>query len=383
MWEHAMAQKVAPSKNKQTNIDFWAEDQINLKKSPPTIEYTARYHDKADEFTYLALNENPNGPSEAIKHDISRAVETINRYPDNHHTQLSHSVAKQTKVNPHEQVWGAGASDLIQRVVTSNHREGLNIISPAPTFWGYERVYNIINADVSRIMLRDDGHTDVDAMLAAIKPNTGVMTFSTPANPSGLAVPEADIIQFASKTPDHILLLVDEVYVEYATFDGQADMVALLRKHRPNGKWLILRSFSKAYAMAGARIGYGLASDQALAARLENDAINFTVSSLAFAAAMSAFNDTQRLTKILAENKVQRKKFEQNLTDLGLNYLQSSANFISIKMPHEASHYIEKLFDSKIVCAGWNDINFPNYMRVALTNDEERIKFISALKPLL
>ena len=220
-------------------------------------------------------------------------------------------------------------------------------------------------------------------MIDAIAPNTGVMTFSTPANPSGLAVPEADIIKFATDTPDHILLLVDEVYVEYAAFDGATDMVALLRKYRPNGKWLILRSFSKAYAMAGARIGYGLASDQDLAARLENDTINFTVSSLAFAAALPAYLDNQRLTKILSENKQQRVKFEADLQSLGLEYLQPSANFISVKMPREASYYIEKLFNNKIVCAGWNDPNFPNYLRVALTNDEERIKFISALKLLL
>ncbi|NRA88869.1 MAG: aminotransferase class I/II-fold pyridoxal phosphate-dependent enzyme [Rhizobiales bacterium] len=367
----------------QYNKNFWAEDHCDLKKSPPTIEYTSRYHDKADEFTYLGLNENPNGPTNEMKQDLLAAAEQINRYPDNHFTELSHAVEKNTGVSPHEQIWGAGASDLIQRVVTTNFREGLNIISPAPTFWGYERVYNIINADVTRVILKPDGHTDVDAMIDAIAPNTGVMTFSTPANPSGLAVPEADIIKFATDTPDHILLLVDEVYVEYAAFDGATDMVALLRKYRPNGKWLILRSFSKAYAMAGARIGYGLASDQDLAARLENDTINFTVSSLAFAAALPAYLDNQRLTKILSENKQQRVKFEADLQSLGLEYLQPSANFISVKMPREASYYIEKLFNNKIVCAGWNDPNFPNYLRVALTNDEERIKFISALKLLL
>lgn len=378
-----MVQSDSLQKDTQYDADVWVTDTVDLKKSPPTVEYTSRYYQHADEFTYLGLNENPNGPTNEMKHDIMAAAEQINRYPDNHYSGLSHAVAAKTNVSPHEQIWGAGASDLIQRVVTTNFRAGLNIISPAPTFWGYERVYSIIKADVTRVQLLKDGHTDVDAMLAAIAPNTGVMTFTTPANPSGLAVPEADIIKFATQTPDHILLLVDEVYSEYARFDGAADMVKLMREHRPNGKWLILRSFSKAYAMAGARIGYGLASDKNLAAQLENDAINFTVSSLAFAAALPAYLDDQRLTKIMAENKIQRTKIEANLKELGLKYLKSSANFISIVMPKEASFYIEKLFDKKIVCAGWNVPEFPNYLRVSLTNDEERLKFISALKELL
>lgn len=373
--------KVAPISTSSNR--FWMSDISQVKKSPPTVEYIGRYNEDADQITYLGLNENVRQPSKLVQESILAASKTINRYPDNHFTELSRVMSDKTGIHPTQQVWGAGASDLINRVININARAGLNIISPAPTFWGYERSYEIINADVERVRLLSNGHTDVCGMIAMITDNTGVVTFSTPANPSGIAVPKQDIINFARNTPDHILLLIDEVYFEYAKFDGEPDMIELMREYRPNGKWLILRSFSKAYGLAGARIGYGLASDTYVAARIENDWLNFSVSNMAFSAAFSAFLDESTLIKTLTENKMQRNNLEVELAELGLLSFPSSANFISIMMPQNAIYYIEKLFEQKIICAGWNDDNFPNMMRVAITNDEEREKFMTALKKIL
>uniref|UniRef100_A0A2A4YZ88 Aminotransferase n=1 Tax=OCS116 cluster bacterium TaxID=2030921 RepID=A0A2A4YZ88_9PROT len=374
-----------PLKNLVTNNPnkFWMTDSPEVKKSPPTIEYTRRYNEDADQMIYLGLNENVKEPNLLIQEAVLTATKTINRYPDNHFTKLSYAVAEETGIHPTQQIWGAGASDLINRVVSINARAGLKIISPAPTFWGYERSYEIINADVERVGLRSDGHTDVDAMLEKISDDTGVITFSTPANPSGIAVPEADIISFAKNTPEHILLLIDEVYFEYAKFDGEPDMIELMHKYRPNGKWLILRSFSKAYGLAGARIGYGLASDKYVAARVENDYLNFSVSSFAFSAALSAYLDKSSLTETLNKNGKQRDKLEKALQSLKLAYYPSSANFISIIMPQRASYYIKKLYEQKIICASWNDENFPYMLRVAITNEVEGNKFIEALTKTL
>ena len=131
------------------------------------------------------------------------------------------------------------------------------------------------------------------------------MTFATPANPSGLSVPADQIAEIARAVPTNILLLVNEVYHEFAAFDGEPDLLDILRRER-TAPWLVLRSFSKAYRLAGARVGYGLASDENTAHRVQEHAVNFATPSLGFAAPLAVWRDQESLAETLDLNQRER-----------------------------------------------------------------------------
>ena len=153
---------------------------------PPTRDYLASQGLDPDAMHLLGLNEAPLAPPASVQEAVAAAAQYLNRYPDNVHSGLVHAVAKRCLTAPDLQVWGSGAGELIYRAVAIAARQGLHIVSPSPTFWGYERVYALCNADVTRTRLHSDGRLDVDSLLGAITERTGIVTFATPGNPSGV-----------------------------------------------------------------------------------------------------------------------------------------------------------------------------------------------------
>lgn len=348
---------------------------------PPTRDYLSSQGLDPDHMHLLGLNEAPLPPGATVQEAVARAAHVLNRYPDNVLTPLVEAVAKRTGTAAGLQIWGSGAGELIHRAVAIAARERLHIVSPSPTFWGYERIYALFDADVTRTPLQPDGRMDVAAFLAAITPRTGLVTFVTPGNPSGTSLSEEEIETIARRTPDNALLMVDEVYHEFSAFEGGPDALDILRRTR-RAPWVVLRSFSKAYRLAGARVGYGLASDQATARRLREHSLNFTVSSLGFAAALAAYEDRQALSAYLAFNRDRKPDIYAQLRQAGAAPLESSANFISARLPVPAAGVLARLREAGIICAGWNHGDFPDMIRIGIGHPESNAAVASVLRDL-
>jgi len=358
---------------------IWTEDiGWPFRTPPPTRDFLLGEGRDPEALRLLALNEAPLAPPQSVADHLARAVHYLNRYPDNIHYLLSAAVAKAHEVDNARQVWGSGAGELIGRAVAIATQAGLNVVSPSPTFWGYERVYALQRADVRRTPLRPDGAIDVDALLAAIDHRTGLVTFATPGNPSGLSLSGEEIAAIARRTPDDALLMVDEVYHEFCAHEGGPDALSILRKER-TAPWLVLRSFSKAYRLAGARVGYGFASDPATAQRIRDFALNFTISSLGFAAALAAFEDRSALRDYLDQNAQVKRRLRAGLAEAGATPLESAANFVAAALPEPATGALAHLRGQGVLCAGWNHPDFPNHIRIGIGAPEDAEAVCAAL----
>ncbi len=362
---------------------FWTSDfDWPFGKPPPTRDYLFSQGRDADELHLLGLNEAPFSPSERVVAALERAAHYLNRYPDNIHQQLCAAVEARHHVGTDRQVWGSGAGELIYRAVALAAQQRLNVVSHSPTFWGYERVYALTGADVRRTGLHTDGRLDIDAFTAAIDASTGIVTFATPGNPSGISLTEDELVHIIRHTPADTLLMADEVYHEFCAHEGGPDVLEILQRER-SAPWIVLRSFSKAYRLAGARVGYGFASDHATARRLRERSLNFTISSTGFAAALAAFEDRQELEKYLIHNAAMKRGLSDALRALGLQVMPSAANFVSARLPCPAGEIIPKLAESRIICAGWNHPAFPDNVRIGIGGADDNAAVVATLEKLL
>lgn len=361
---------------------FWQETFDWPFKRPPTRDFMREQQGSVEGWHLLALNESPWALKDDTAEYLAEVLPDLNRYPDNLLSELSAAVAKETGVPSERQVWGAGASDLINRAIALATQHQLNVVSPAPTFWGYERTYRLHDAQVTRTPLDRGGRIDVNALLSAVDTETGIVTFATPGNPSGVSLTAEEIETIARDTPDDVLLMIDEVYHEFCVHEGGPNALDIVRRVR-RGPWVVIRSFSKAYRLAGARIGYALASDNATAKRLQEHSLNFSVSSLSFAVALAAWRDQSGLMEYLESNQVEKQFLSSTLEQLGLQALLSSANFVSVELPLPAVQVLGELRQKKIACAPWNHPGFPNHIRIGLGERASSHAVIAALSDIL
>jgi len=281
-----------------------------------------------------------------------------------------------------QQIWGSGAGDLINRAVSIATQHQLSIVSPSPTFWGYERTYRLQQAEVTRTEVDSNGRINVDALLAAIDSTIGIITFATPSNPSGVSLSAEEIETIALQTPEDVLLMIDEVYHEFCVYEGGPDALEIVRRVR-KAPWVVLRSFSKAYRLAGARMGYGLASDPFTAKRLRKHCLNFNISSLSFTAALAAARDDEGLERYLEYNQTEKEYLGTELAKMELRVLPSAANYVSVEMPLPASDVLATLREQKIACAPWNHPDFSRFIRIGLGHRKDSDAVIAALKAMI
>jgi len=358
----------------------WLMDKEFTLKTPLTNDYIVDNEAQFDEMNLLHLNEAFDSPEALVKNEVEASLSSLNRYPDIKRGPLSRAVAKNTGVEPDCQAWGAGASDLLYRAFNAVSNVGKNAVAPTPTFWGYERIYGLTKVDIRRVQTAADYQIYAKDVLAAMDENTGLVSIVTPGSPTGISMREEDIIELAKKIPEDVLFLIDEVYFEFA--QNEMDVIALLREHRV-GHWAVLRSFSKAYALASARIGYALCSSVDVTHRLIESGLNFPVSSLSFSAAYAVYTDETFLSNMIKTVSERRLWLSQQLTALGLAPIPSDTNFVSVSLPMPATESLPALKEAGVLCSPWNHPAYPNHIRITVGTEKANAQLINALTALL
>jgi len=329
----------------------------------------------------LHLNEAPFAPAPSVVAAMQEAAAGLNRYPDHDGQLLVAKLAERTGAPAERIVIGAGTNELLFASGEITLDPGDEAVAPDPGFVTYAKIVAMKDARFVGVPVRADGVVDVPATLAAITPRTRLVYVASPNNPTGGMMTEAEIEQLVAGLPAHLLLHFDEAYYEFGRHAGGPETLPLLAKRQ--GPWIATRSFSKAYGLAGARVGYGIASSREVADAYRKIRINFSVNAVALAGARAALEATDHTSKLLEHNAAERERLGVALAGMGFTVLPSAANFLTVTIDRPAGALAaavkaENLF---LLPIGWPAGN--GALRITIGSREDNDAVIAGLKRAL
>jgi len=286
----------------------------------------------------LSSNENPLNPLPSVVAVIARAAESINRYPDPLATELTARLSQKLNVEPNCIALGTGSVGVCQQIVQALCDAGDEVIFAWRSFEAYPIITTIAGAVSVRIPLTASGEHDLTAMAQAITNRTRVIFVCTPNNPTGSIVKHKALIEFLARVPKHILVVIDEAYIEFNRDDEAIDGLAAFKSF---SNVAVLRTFSKAYGLAGLRVGY-LIGPAHLAEAVRKTAVPFGVSSLAQAAAIASLDHEDELLARVENLVTLRTWFESELAELGFEIPASQANFVWLPLGERSEQFAKQ-----------------------------------------
>ncbi len=326
----------------------------------------------------LASNENPRGPSPAVRAAIAAATEELSRYPDGNGFDLKAALAARYAVGEEQIVLGNGSNDVLELVTQAFLAPGDHAVYSRHAFAVYPLATQARGAIGIEVATREDLGHDLAAMRAALTPETRIVFVANPNNPTGTWIEPDAIAAFLASIPVEVLVVLDEAYNEYLAPAQYAPTTAWLARH-PN--LIVSRTFSKAYGLAGLRVGYGLMHPE-VADMLNRVRQPFNVNSLAQTAAVAALGDTAYVEESFALNRAGLRQLESGLAALQVPFVPSHGNFVLIRVGDAASIYQRLLRDGVIVRPVPN-YGRPEYLRVTIGLPAENARFLEALSRAL
>jgi histidinol-phosphate aminotransferase len=321
----------------------------------------------------LASNENPLGPSPKAVAAIQRAAAGVHRYPDGAAHRLRQALSARLGVQPEQLVFGCGCDELLELVAKAFLGPGDEAVFAWPSFAMYPIVVQGMGASAVRVPLDADLVHDLPALAKAVTPRTRVVIVCNPNNPTGTSVGAADFDAFAAELPPDVLLVVDEAYREYATRPDFPDSLAWVAR-RPGTA--VLRTFSKIYGLAGARIGYGV-MDAELASWLDRARHPFNVSLLAEEAALAALGDEDHVRRTLEVTHEGLRFLRHELAALGFETWPSDANFVLVRA---GAGVYDLLLREGVIVRPMGGFGLPEHVRITVGTREENERLLAALR---
>jgi histidinol-phosphate aminotransferase len=325
----------------------------------------------------LASNENPLGASPKAVEAVENALHDIARYPDGSGFELKAALVRKFGVDMAQIVLGNGSNDILEMVARAYLAPGCSAVFSQHAFAIYALATQAAGAEGIAAPAREYGH-DLDALLAAIRPDTRVVFIANPNNPTGTWLPNADILGFMQRVPANVIVVLDEAYGEYLPQDQQSDALAWLQEF-PN--LIVSRTFSKAYGLAGLRVGYGLSS-AVVADMLNRVRQPFNVSSLGLVAAAAALDDDDFIARSYALNQLGMRQIVQGVLLLGLDYIPSYGNFVAVRVGDGANRY-QQLLRHGVIVRPVGNYGLPEYLRVSIGLAAENTQFLQALESVI
>ncbi|MGC6408607.1 histidinol-phosphate transaminase [Bisgaard Taxon 45] len=326
----------------------------------------------------LASNENPFGLPDSAKQAILAELDNLTRYPDSNGFYFKQAVAQKFGLSPAQITLGNGSNDLLELVAHTFASEQDEIIFSQYAFIVYPLVTQAINAKKVEITAKNYG-ADLDGFLRAINDKTKLIYLANPNNPTGTFLSAVDISQFLSQVPEHVIVVLDEAYTEFTLPEERVDSFALLEKH-PN--LVICRTLSKAYGLAGLRIGYAVSSAE-IADLFNRVRQPFNCNSLALVAAIAVINDDAFIAKVAENNRQGLKLLEGFFKAKGLSYIPSKGNFVMLELNQPALPIYHALLQKGVIVRPIAGYGLPNHLRISIGLPEENQRFLKALTEVL
>jgi histidinol-phosphate aminotransferase len=322
----------------------------------------------------LASNENPRGIGPRTRAAIERSISEIARYPDGNGFELKHALAQRYGVDMSSIVLGNGSNDVLELVALAFLGPGRAAVFSQHCFAVYPLATQARGARSIVVPAKDYGH-DLEAIAKAIDDETYVAWIANPNNPTGTFARYEEIEAFLKRVPERVLVVLDGAYNEYLAPELRGDTVKLIKRH-PN--LIVTRTFSKAYGLAGLRVGYALAH-ASVADVMNRVRQPFNVNSVALAAAVAALDDMEFVARSYAENLQGMRQLEDGAKRLGLDYIPSYGNFLTLRVGKAAEIYKRLLRRGVIVRPVGGGYGLPEHLRVTIGTAQENERFLNAL----
>jgi histidinol-phosphate aminotransferase len=329
------------------------------------------------EIVKLASNENPLGMSPKAQMALEEAIYEIARYPDGNSFALRDAVSHKYAVQPEQIVFGNGSNDILELAARAFLTTGDEVIYSQHAFAVYPLVTQAAGATGVVVPAVAFAH-DLGGFLKAITPKTKLIFVANPNNPTGTLIAKAELKDFLQKVPSHIVVVLDEAYDEYLSADDKSEAIHWLAEF---DQLIISRTFSKAYGLAGLRVGFGL-MNAALADLMNRVRQPFNVNSLAQVAATVSLQDEDFVARSYAANQAGMTQVTHGLTRLGLSFIPSFGNFVSFKVTN-ASAVNQALLKQGVIVRPVANYEMPDYLRVSIGLFSENARFLQVLEQIL
>ncbi|MFC1856404.1 histidinol-phosphate transaminase [Thermodesulfobacteriota bacterium] len=326
----------------------------------------------------LASNENPLGPSPKAVEAIQEVVTKLNRYPDGSAYYLRQKLSQILNVPPESIILGNGSDEIIGMLAAAFLQTGAEVILPHSSFLMYDIVVRSAGATPVYVPLKSLT-IDLQGIFERISSKTRMLFLTNPHNPTGTIISKKDFEEFLNRVPPEMIVVVDEAYIEFAREKICAKSLQYFNNIR---NLVTLRTFSKAYGLAGIRIGYGIMPEE-ITGILNRIRQPFNVNTLAQIGAMAALDDDGFLKKTLEITHHGLDSLYDSLDTLGIKYFPSQTNFFLIDVQKNADQVFEQLLQEGVIVRSMTSYGFPEYIRVNVGLPEENVRFIKALGKIL
>jgi histidinol-phosphate aminotransferase len=326
----------------------------------------------------LASNENPLGPGPKVLSAIKTLLPELSRYPDGNGFALKQALASKLNVATNQITLGNGSNEILELVARTFLTPDLEVIFSQHAFAVYPLVTQAVGATARVAPALNYAH-DLDAMLARVNDKTRVVFIANPNNPTGTLLTAEALHSFFRALPETIVCVLDEAYFEFIEEELKASSIEWLDQY-PN--LIITRTFSKAYGLAGLRVGYSLSSVD-IADLLNRVRQPFNNNMLALAAAEAALSDQDYLSKTIAVNKQGMQFLTRHFSELGLSWIPSAGNFVSVNLAQTAMPIYDALLRKGVIVRPVANYEMPDHLRISIGTEKENQVFIAALKDVL
>ena len=327
----------------------------------------------SDDIIKLASNENPLGVSPLAMRAAQAALADIARYPDGNGFELKQALARRYGVDMAQIVLGNGSNDVLELAARAFLAPSLDAVYSQHAFAVYPLVTQAAGATGIEVAAREFAH-DLAAMRAAVTPHTRVVFLANPNNPTGTLIRSAELHDFLCAVPRQVIVVLDEAYNEYIPDALKSATVAWLAEF-PN--LIVTRTFSKAYGLAGLRVGYAFAHP-GVADLMNRVRQPFNVNSISLAAAAAGLGDHEFVRRSFELNLAGMLSVTAGLTRLGLAFIPSAGNFVSFKVK-DAAGVFQRLLQRGVIVRPIAGYGMPDYLRVSIGLESENARFLEAL----
>lgn len=322
----------------------------------------------------LGSNENPFGPAPEVFGELDAAASSIFLYPESDAGRLRSVVAQYYKVPEERLIFGNGSEELLSIISRSIVNPSDRIVTLFPSFPLHEDYAVMMGGVIDRVSIKADLTIDVGALIEAVRKPSKMVVFANPMNPVGAWLNPKELEEIIQETHPDSLLVVDEAYFEYAQSGAYCSALEFLETSRQN--WMVLRTFSKAWGLAGLRVGFAVCSDPVLRSALDLTRTPFNTNSLAQRAAVKAIEQSSYMKKNVAITLDEKKRVEAEMDGLDIQYAASLGNFLFFDCKRNASGVATELLKTGTIVKPWRQSGFERFIRVSVGKSFENDQFL-------
>lgn len=357
-------------------INHNVQELVAYQPGKPISETARELGLEPTQIVKLASNENSMGPSPLAIRAMQETAVGMHIYPDGASYELRQKIAAKHGVAFAQTAVGNGSSELIELLCHACLRPGVELVAAQYSFAMYRLCCKLFNATYVEVPNKGDWSHDLQAMLQAITPQTRLVFITNPTNPLGTMVGQAEIDAFMAAVPEHVIVAFDEAYIEFA-----GELVDCLKYVKEGRNVVLLRTFSKAYGLAGARVGYAVTTPE-IADLLNKARSPFNVNLMAQVAACAALDDAAHLAQSVQMVQDGRAQYYAAFEKWGVAYVPSHGNFILVNVGDGKAVY-DAMLARGVILRPMGGYGLPEYVRITIGNQEENTRCLTVLQEVL